>query len=204
MTRGLLAPLSPADEIALRRVAHGSPIIDAQVAANLCRLALIERTPSGLRLTPLGRQRYDAMPKALLLAHRHSLHAVAGYVEGLLEKAQLRARVLQPERRLTVPAAAAVAAKETEVVGGDNAGVDDEPGDDGPPGSPSLDWSELRRWKEQAEAGVEKVRRSLLLQRARDAKLCEASLKRIEASRVLLKETMTPRTWLAEMLKPWS
>jgi hypothetical protein len=62
MTRGLLAPLSPHEEIALRRVAYGSPVIDVHVAGVLCRLGLIERTATGFRLTPLGQQRYDALP----------------------------------------------------------------------------------------------------------------------------------------------
>jgi len=181
MTRGLLAPLSPPEEIALRRVANGSPVVDAQIAANLCRLALIERTACGLRLTPLGRQRYDAMPKALLLMRRHSPHAVTGYVEGLLEKAQLRARLQRPQLQIAPPppASRADVPEETE-------------------GSCDTDPFELTRWKKRAEVGVEKARRVLVVQRAMDAKLCETSLERIEMSRVLLNETVPAKSpWLA-------
>lgn len=180
MTRGWLAPLSPPEEIGLRKVAHGSPVIDAQVAASLCRLALIERIPSGLRLTPLGRQRYDAMPKALLQAHRHSLHAVAGYVEGLLEKAQVRARLHQNERRVAPPPPAVVVPEEPEEFG--EGAFDDEP--------TVIDHSQLKQWKMQADVALDKVRRALEVHRARDAKLSAASLACIEASRLLLRETV--------------
>lgn len=179
MTRGLLAPLSPPEEIGLRRVANGSPNVDAQVAASLCRLALIERTPSGLRLTPLGRQRYDAMPKALLLMRRRSLHAVSGYVEGLLEKAQLRAGVLQPHVGPTAPRA--IAPEKMEAPCNDDAHGDE---------ASAPDLAELKRWRYRAERGVEKARRILLAQRAKDAELRETSRERIEMSRVLLNETM--------------
>lgn len=81
MARGLIAPLSPQQEIALRRIALGSLIVDAQVAAKLVDLALIERTSSGYRLTPLGRLRYNALPKAPLLMRQRSVLAVTDYVE---------------------------------------------------------------------------------------------------------------------------
>ena len=192
MTRGLLTPLSPSEEIALRRVANGSPVIDTQIAGNLCRLALIERTPSGFRLTPLGRQRYDALPKALLLAHRRSLHAVSGYVEGLLEKAQLRVRAPKAEPRRQAPrASAAVAPKEAE---------ESSEGDADDHEALVMDLCELRRWKVQAAAGLEEVRKSLLLHRARDAELCAASRACIETSQLLLsKSTPTLPAWLAAM-----
>src|SRR5215207_10354719 len=93
VTGGLIAPLSPPEEIALRRMAHGSLVaVDAKVASRLVALALIQRTSTGLRLTPLGRLRFDALPKAPLLAQQRSVHAMTGYVEGLIEKAQSRAR----------------------------------------------------------------------------------------------------------------
>ena len=91
MTSGLLAPLSPPQEIALRRIAHGSLIVDAQVVARLMALGLVQQTSRGHRLTPLGRLRYDALPKAPLLTRQRSIHAVTGYVEGIIEKAQARA-----------------------------------------------------------------------------------------------------------------
>jgi hypothetical protein len=88
MTTGLHAPLGPQEEIALRRIAHGSQAIDAAIAAKLIALALVARTRSDLCLTALGRLRYDALPKAPLLARRRSIHAVSGSVENLIEKAR--------------------------------------------------------------------------------------------------------------------
>lgn len=85
----LLTPLSSQENIALRRVAHGSNI-DTRVEARLQDLALIQLTNRGYRLTPLGQLRYDALPKAPLLTRPRSIHAVTGYVEGLVDKAQSR------------------------------------------------------------------------------------------------------------------
>jgi hypothetical protein len=57
MDRGLVAPLSPNEEIALRRVAHGSVDVSARHANRLIKLALIAADDSGLRLTEIGRRR---------------------------------------------------------------------------------------------------------------------------------------------------
>jgi hypothetical protein len=89
--KSALTPLSPDEEIALRRIAHGSNV-GSPAAARLQDLALIQRTKGGYRLTPLGQLRYDALPKATLLTRPRSIHAVTGYVEGLIDKAQSRAR----------------------------------------------------------------------------------------------------------------
>ena len=51
--KSALTPLSSDEEIALRRVAHGSSV-GPPVAARLRDLALIQRTNGGYRLTPLG------------------------------------------------------------------------------------------------------------------------------------------------------
>jgi hypothetical protein len=83
MKTRLDATLSAQEEIALRRLAHGSHV-DHVAAARLQSLALVERTQSGYRLTPLGRLRYDALPKAPLLTRPRSVHAVTGHVEGLI------------------------------------------------------------------------------------------------------------------------
>lgn len=91
MTSGLLAPLSPQQEVALRRIAHASLVVDAPTASTLTALALVERTNGGLRLTPLGRLRFNALPKAPLLMQQRTIHAATAYVEGLIEKAQSRA-----------------------------------------------------------------------------------------------------------------
>jgi hypothetical protein len=57
MDRGLVVPLSPNEEIALRRVAHGSVDVSARHADRLIRLALITADNAGLRLTEIGRRR---------------------------------------------------------------------------------------------------------------------------------------------------
>src|SRR5262245_9675022 len=57
MERGLLAPLSPNEELALRRIAQGSTEVPDVYSRRLVRLALIKRDLSGLRLTELGKKR---------------------------------------------------------------------------------------------------------------------------------------------------
>jgi hypothetical protein len=64
--RGLLAPLSPHEEVTLRRVAMGiAKLADlpARDVERLKALLLVEEIGGGLRLTPLGRERYLALPK---------------------------------------------------------------------------------------------------------------------------------------------
>jgi hypothetical protein len=60
MERGLLAPLSPNEEKALRRVAHGiskpKHLRDASIV-RLKRLSLVEEQDGRIRLTDLGLQR---------------------------------------------------------------------------------------------------------------------------------------------------
>jgi hypothetical protein len=95
--KSALKPLSSHEEIALRRIAHGSNV-DHPMAARLQDLALIKLTNRGYRLTPLGQLRYDALPKAPLLTRPRSIHAVTGYVEGLIDKAQCRAKAMVASR----------------------------------------------------------------------------------------------------------
>lgn len=60
MERGLLAPLSPNEESALRRVANGiskPKHLHAELVARLKRLALVEEHDGRIRLTTLGAQR---------------------------------------------------------------------------------------------------------------------------------------------------
>jgi hypothetical protein len=59
--RGLLAPLSPNEEIALRRVANGRFDVAARHAERLIKLALVKRGASGLRLTSVGVQRLHSL-----------------------------------------------------------------------------------------------------------------------------------------------
>ncbi len=64
MSRRLLAPLSPNEEITLRRVALGlSPATDLppRDLARLAALALADTTVDGPRRTVLGRQRYHSL-----------------------------------------------------------------------------------------------------------------------------------------------
>jgi hypothetical protein len=67
MLRGQTAPLSPNEEITLRRIALGvvptGDLLPRDVA-RLVLLALIERDGERLRLTPLGQMRYEALPRA--------------------------------------------------------------------------------------------------------------------------------------------
>jgi len=197
VTGGLIAPLSPPEEIALRRMAHGSLVaVEAKVESRLVALALIQRTSTGLRLTPLGRLRFNALPKAPLLAQQRSLHAMTGYVEGLIEKAQSRA---------VRHAAAASAA---------------EPVMPAPPPMPApvhllpqsqdeeehlealaISWPvyyfDCEHWKSRAERALLRSRRAMMEHRQRQERLCDASKRRIESSRLLLKESVPARpTWL--------
>jgi hypothetical protein len=82
--------LSPVEEIELRRVAHGSIMIDARVAARLCAVALVEEGPGGLRLTPLGRLRLGALPQAPLLKPQGAVPAISSVIADLLERADRR------------------------------------------------------------------------------------------------------------------
>lgn len=65
MDRGLKAPLSPNEEVTLRRVAYGIAKPNELIARDvehLSRLALIDRLGGRLILTDLGRQRLAATP----------------------------------------------------------------------------------------------------------------------------------------------
>jgi hypothetical protein len=61
MERGLLAPLSPNEEMALRRIFHGSTQVADVHVQRLVRLALIQRGRLGLQLTELGKQRLASL-----------------------------------------------------------------------------------------------------------------------------------------------
>lgn len=69
MDRGLVAPLSPSEEVTLRRVAYGVSKAKRLQAAHLTRLkslALIEDLNGVLNITPMGRQRLTNSPVARL------------------------------------------------------------------------------------------------------------------------------------------
>jgi len=64
--RGILAPLSPHEEITLRRVALGFGLRDhlpSQHVRRLEQLALIEEADGAFRLTELGLQRYAGLER---------------------------------------------------------------------------------------------------------------------------------------------
>lgn len=187
MTDGLLAPLSPQEEIALRRIAHGSLVVDAQAASRLIALALIQRTSRGLRLTPLGRLRFNALPKAPLLAQQRSIHAMTGYVEGLIEKAQSRAATRsaragtspQPApARIPVPASLLLEAQD---------------GEDDPDQLPIYHLFDCENWKVRALRAIVRTRRTIMEHRQHHVRLCEASNRRLESSRSLLKASVPIR-----------
>ena len=70
MTRGSLAPLSPNEETTLRRVALGvskAATLSKLDVKRLKALALIEEKDGELRLTGIGRERYLALPRNLVV-----------------------------------------------------------------------------------------------------------------------------------------
>ena len=189
MTRLSLSPLSPQQEIALRRIAHGSQIVDDQVVSKLLGLALIERTSRGHRLTPLGRLRYDALPKAPLLTRQRSLHAVTGYVEGLIEKAQSRAQ----------EQAASMAAARPALPDPMPASADQ----DGEPAEASAvvyAFFDSEYMMARAQKSITRVRGLLIEHKRRQTRLCDDSRRRIELSHLLLKQTAPVRPpWLVAL-----
>jgi hypothetical protein len=194
MTGGLLAPLSPPEEIALRRIAHGSlAVVDAKVASRLVALALIQRTSTGLRLTPLGRLRFDALPKAPLLAQQRSVHAMTGYVEGLIEKAQSRAIAHAAAASAKTPDAAAPAPMDLLLEPRD----EQEHRGEFTISPPVFYYFDHEHWKSRAERALVRSRRAMVEHRKRQVTLCDASRRCIEYSRSLLKESVPARpSWL--------
>jgi hypothetical protein len=65
MDRGLRAPLSPNEEIALRRVAYGSIDVATRHVDRLVKLALVEPHALGLRLTMAGMQRIKSLGRPI-------------------------------------------------------------------------------------------------------------------------------------------
>ena len=68
MERGLLAPLSPHEEVTLRRIALGiskAKHLPAHNVAYLVRLRLVDENDGRVSLTALGRQRYDKLPRTM-------------------------------------------------------------------------------------------------------------------------------------------
>ena len=75
--RGMLALLSPNEEVALRRVALGfSHGVVSDHIRRLKDLHLIEADKTSWRLTALGQQRFASLPRAVKLVE--TLHGVGG------------------------------------------------------------------------------------------------------------------------------
>jgi hypothetical protein len=186
MMRGLLVPLSPEQEIVLRRIAHGSLTVDSQVVAKLRQLALIERTSSGYRLSPLGRLHYDALPKAPLLMRPRSIHTVTGYIEGVIEKAQSRGRTKLPEHGIHADASPRPILLDSDDE--DKEGLDDVP---------ARSWFAGEHFRSSARTALHKIRRCMKQSEQRQIHLLDASRRRIARSRSLLEQTAPIRpTWL--------
>jgi hypothetical protein len=199
----LHASLSPAEEIALRRVANGAPSIESAARTKLEGLVLVEATRRGLRLTPAGLQCYKALPKAPLLTRGRSVEVVSQYIDGLIEKAQSRRQRgtgSSIAQQTTVEHLVAEKAQETELPktrpaaihqGGSNSEqVFQHPAsrrtDDPDARPPNADW---KRYLLNARSSIDHVRRSISDHRKCHLHTCELSRKRIEASLASLRQT---------------
>jgi hypothetical protein len=90
--RGLLAPLSSNEEVTLRRVAMESTSTHKLAAEHLKRLEqlkLIEAAMRGYRLTPLGRHRYNALPRPAALATDGSLGEIEQILSDVVRSRQI-------------------------------------------------------------------------------------------------------------------
>ena len=73
MERGLLAQLSPHEEVTLRRIALGiskATLLPARDVAYLVRLRLVDEDDGRLSLTALGRERYQGLPRPAESPHQ--------------------------------------------------------------------------------------------------------------------------------------
>jgi hypothetical protein len=199
----LHASLSPAEEIALRRVANGAPSIEPAARTKLVGLVLVEATRRGLRLTPAGLQCYQALPKAPLLTRGKSVQVVSQYIDGLIEKAQSRRHRGTGggiAKRTTVKHLVTEKTQETELPKTRSAGIHKDGNTceqvipreaarhtDIPDAQPSnADW---KRYLLNARNSIDHVRRSISDHRTCHVHICELSRKRAEASLALLRQT---------------
>jgi hypothetical protein len=89
MERGLKAPLSPREEVTLRRTALGvfKPVdLPARDIERLKALSLIEDYNGGLRLTPTGRQRYQRLPRSTAISDAETPDQLVSRVAEFLTK----------------------------------------------------------------------------------------------------------------------
>jgi len=189
MTVGLPAPLSPQEEITLRRVALGSLVVDAHAVAKLISIALLHRTKGDLRLTPLGRLRFNALPKAPLLTHQRSINALTDYVEGLIEKAQSRTAAQKSPSGAPPPVREAAPMRSAGL-------LPEASGEEGDSEKLPI-YFDRGYWTSRAESGLARVRRTIMEHRRQQVRLCDASARQIASSRLLLQDSAPIRpAWL--------
>lgn len=70
MLRGLIVPLSPREEISLRRIAQGSRDVPDGQLKRLVELGLVRRDHSGWRLTDAGQERASGLPNSPMRIRR--------------------------------------------------------------------------------------------------------------------------------------
>jgi hypothetical protein len=199
----LHASLSPAEEIALRRVANGAPSIEPSARTKLEGLVLVEATRRGLRLTPAGLKCYEALPKAPLLTRGKSVEVVSQYIDGLIEKAQSRRHTgtgSSIAKQTTVKHLVTEKAQETELPKARPAGIHQGGSTceqviprpaarrtDDPDAQPAnTDW---KRYLMNARSSIDHVRRSLSDHRKCHVHMCEVSDNRVQGSLALLRQT---------------
>jgi hypothetical protein len=196
----LHASLSPAEEIALRRVANGAPSIEGAAKAKLLALVLIESTRRGWRLTPAGLRCYEALPKAPLLTRGKSVRVVTQYIEGVIEKAQSRRHMVASSsvgKQMAVEHQAFEQDQPSEPQKKRQAGV----GQDGStpllniqtpaPRYPTCEAfnAEWKQYLLNARTSIESVRRRISIHQRDHVHRYELSGKRVDASWALLRQT---------------
>jgi hypothetical protein len=188
MQSGLHAPLSPNEEILLRRVAYGSLGIDVKQLKRLVFLALVDCSGRTVRLTALGRQRFDALPKAPLIATRGI--RVGMIVEATLSKFASQvgpasvAKPIDPAPPGPVPVASAI---ELAV-----------------PAAATPIHFDLSVWRERTAKRLIRIRSQLIEHRKQQRALLEGSTERIAISRALLSGTLPRRAVGLQLLGPVS
>jgi hypothetical protein len=91
MTRGIRAPLSPHEEVTLRRIALGitqAPHLSKSDIRRLMALSLIEENGGGLGLTPMGSERYLSLAKSAAVDPSHSPDEFVSKLAEIMTKAR--------------------------------------------------------------------------------------------------------------------
>jgi hypothetical protein len=91
MTRGKRAPLSPHEEVTLRRIALGitqAPHLSKSDIKRLKALSLIEENGGGLGLTPMGSERYLSLAKSAAVDPSHSPDEFVSKLAEIMTKAR--------------------------------------------------------------------------------------------------------------------